>query len=107
MNDDLNTPAALAAIETALDAIEAAPLERIQHDALTALVEWIDNVLGMQLALSTPDIHDNEKQLILERERARENKDWARSDQLRDELAAKGITLRDTARHTIWTRNET
>ncbi len=39
---------------------------------------------------------------IAERERAREEKDWARSDALRDELVAMGIELRDSSTGTDW-----
>ncbi len=104
MNDDLNTPGALAALETAMEAIEAAPLGRIQHSALVELVVWIDEVLGLQLATSTPDISDEQKRLILERQRAREQKDWKRSDEIRDALTDEDVLLRDTANTTIWSR---
>ena len=36
------------------------------------------------------------EKLIAERQEARKRKDFARSDAIRDELAAKGITLKDT-----------
>ena len=42
--------------------------------------------------------------LIAERTEARANKDWARSDALRDELTAMGISLEDTPNGTIWRR---
>lgn len=104
LNENLNTPEALAAIERAFDDIETVPLRLIQHSALVALVEWIDTTLGLNLAQSTPDLSDEQKRLIVERQRARESKDWAESDRLRDELLKAGITLRDTAHHVIWTR---
>ena len=86
------------------DAIDAAPLETVSHDALEALVGWIDDVLGLKLATSTPDITEEQKQLILERERAREASDWSTSDRIRDELAKQDIVLRDTNRRTVWSR---
>jgi cysteinyl-tRNA synthetase len=58
----------------------------------------------LQLAASSPDIADSAKRLILERERAREAKDWATSDRLRDELAEKGIAVKDTAHGSVWLR---
>lgn len=105
LNDDLNTPEALAKLETAMDAITSAPLDALQHSALTAFIDWIDEVLGLDLAKSTPDISDEQKQLILQRERARDNKDWALSDRLRDQLQNEGITLRDSDGSTIWARS--
>jgi len=104
LNEDLNTPEALVAIETAMDAIEAAPVKRLQHSALAELITWIDDVLGLKLADATPDITDEQKQRILERERAREQKDWQRSDTLRDKLAEDGVYVKDTPGGAIWNK---
>ena len=104
LNDDLNTPAALVAVEQAMDAIEAAPLKRLQHSALVEFIHWIDDVLGLKLADATPDITDEQKQKILERERARERKDWKQSDRTRDELATEGVYLKDTVDGAIWNK---
>ena len=41
-------------------------------------------------------------QLIAERLQARENKDWARADEIRDILAEKKVVLEDGANGTIW-----
>ncbi len=41
--------------------------------------------------------------VIKERTRAREEKDWASADRIRDELRAKGITLKDGPEGTTWT----
>jgi cysteinyl-tRNA synthetase len=104
LNDDLNTPEALVALEQAMDAIEAAPIKRLQHSALAEFVSWIDDVLGLKLAEATPDITDEQKQQILERERAREQKDWSRSDALRDTLAEQGVYVKDTPGGAIWNK---
>jgi cysteinyl-tRNA synthetase len=42
--------------------------------------------------------------LIHERRQARQNKDFARSDEIRDQLQAAGITLEDGAEKTTWRR---
>ena len=55
------------------------------------LLQTIDDVLGLQLLDSTPDISDDAKQLLVERRRARDDKNWARSDELRDQLKVMGI----------------
>jgi cysteinyl-tRNA synthetase len=52
--------------------------------------------------ISSPDISDALKQKILERRTAREQKDWARSDEIRDELLEEGIRLRDSKDKTFW-----
>jgi cysteine--tRNA ligase len=43
--------------------------------------------------------------LIAERQEARANKDFARADEIRDELAAQGIKLLDTKEGVRWTRD--
>jgi cysteinyl-tRNA synthetase len=45
---------------------------------------------------------DDIEALIVERREARANKDFARSDQIRDDLAAKGVQLLDSADGTTW-----
>ena len=44
------------------------------------------------------------EQLIEERQAARKAKNFARADEIRDELAAKGILLKDTREGVKWTR---
>lgn len=103
LNNNLNTPEALAHIDRVVGSIlDIKNPELIDQKALINFFETVDEVLGLNILPSSPDIDDETKQLILERKRAREDKDWARSDQLRDELASKGITVRDTTHGTIW-----
>lgn len=104
LTNDLDTPGALITIERAFDEIDLSPINTLQHDALAQLVTWIDDILGLNLAASTPDITDEQKRLIIERRRARDEKDWTRSDALRDELASQGVVIRDTPSRTIWSR---
>lgn len=103
LRDDLNTPEALAALERAFESIEQHPIGHIQKSALVALLEWIEEVLGIRLLAPTPDISDEAKQLILKRNSAREAKNWEQSDILRDELAAKyQIKVLDTPSGPVW-----
>lgn len=103
LNNDLNTPGALAHIEYAFDSIEKSPLSKIQHHSLVSLLEWIDETLGLRLLETTPDIPDEAKQIILERRTAREQNNWERSDELRDKLETDfGVTLLDTDSGTVW-----
>jgi cysteinyl-tRNA synthetase len=102
LNDDLNTPAALTVIDKAFTELESTPLASIHRHSLVALLEMIDSTLGLQLQASTPDISDTQKQLIIQRQRARDEKDWATSDSLRDTLLSQGIVVRDTSKGPIW-----
>jgi cysteinyl-tRNA synthetase len=102
LSDDLNTPEALRIIDETFTHIESHSIERVNNHTLLEFLEAIDDMLGLQLIVTTPDITHDQKQLIIERERARDNKDWTKSDQLRDSLLGDGIVLRDTSTGTVW-----
>jgi cysteinyl-tRNA synthetase len=102
LNEDLNTPAALAIIDEAFSRLTQKPLTRIHQHGLLQLLESIDTLLGLSIIDSTPDISDDTKQIILERERARDNKDWQRADELRNIIAEQEIIVRDTVSGSVW-----
>lgn len=102
LNDNLNTPEALRVIDEAFSRIDGKSLASIRQHGLEQLLETIDTTLGLQLAISTPDIDEATKQLIIERTRAREQKEWQKSDELRAQLDQKGIAVRDTPHGAIW-----
>lgn len=102
LNDDLNTPQALTIIDDAFSRLSNAKLDDIHQHALTQLLETIDDVLGLNLITSTPDISDDSKRLIIERQQARDSKDWAKSDKIRSTIEKSGITIRDTTVGSIW-----
>lgn len=104
LNDNLNTPQTLAHIDTVLGEVLEMPLADIDRGALVSFLTTVDTILGLNLIESTPDITDEQKQLLIERRRARDNKDWQTSDTLRDQLAEEGIVVRDTPHSTIWER---
>lgn len=102
LSDDLNTAEAMAIIDAAFDTVLGSPLSDLHQHALVSLLESIDELLGLDLIKSTPDVSDDVKRLIIERTRVREEKDYRRSDEIRDELAKNGIAIRDTASGPIW-----
>jgi len=102
LNDDLNTPLALSTVDEVFSHLESHSIDKIDHDVLVQLLEAIDELLGLKLLDTTPDITDEQKQLIIERERVREEKDYAKSDELRDKLEKTGVIIRDTPAGTIW-----
>lgn len=102
LQNNLNTPEALRIIDEAFATLDSKPLARIHRHGLVTFLETIDELLGLQLLDNTPDISDDAKRLIIERRHARDAKDWAASDRLRDQLKESGIAVRDTATDTIW-----
>ena len=100
--DDLNTAEALRIVDETFSYIESHSLAKVNRHTLVELLEAIDALLGLKLLETTPDVSDDQKQLILTRERAREEKDWTASDKLRDELLDSGIVVRDTPAGTVW-----
>jgi cysteinyl-tRNA synthetase len=108
LDDDLNTSVALAAlhnlareVNTAIDG--HALREDNQRELLNAL-ERINSVLNI-FDDEQPVMLDAEIQsLIDERQEARRRRDFARADEIRDQLAERGITLEDTKDGVRWKR---
>lgn len=109
MADDLNTARALAALHTlltrvnqALDGAGVSSEARARLDTLTARV---DQVLGILPLAGTP-AHDDAgvETLVAARVEARTQRDFARADAIRAELAQRGIILEDTPHGTVWHR---
>ena len=97
LQNDLDTPNALKFIDQAFDVANS-------KSDINTVINFVDKYLGLKLANSTPDITAEQKQLIAERLAARRNKDWAMSDQLRDQLLEQNISLKDTKNGTEWRR---
>ncbi len=101
LQDDLNTPQAMVELDSLWERNEWAVLE-----ASCRLVFGIDVMsfdLQKMLRESRPDIDDSEIQnLIIARNRARNEKNFKESDRIRDELLAKGIVLKDGPNGTTW-----
>lgn len=108
MDDDLNTAAALAAIHDLVREINtvlaAGHLKADDQVAVLDAIAKFDSVLGIFGAEESQLLDADIEALIEERQEARRNRDFARSDEIRDELAAKGIILEDTKEGVRWKR---
>jgi cysteinyl-tRNA synthetase len=102
ISNDLGTPEALRIIDETFNRVQNVRLMNLNHQTLIKFLSTIDYTLGLQLVESTPDISDDIKHTIFERNSARETKDWDRADELRDKLLKLGIVLRDSAKGSIW-----
>ena len=107
MEDDLNTSDAIAAIfelvKFANTNVSEASSAEFAGALLDTMVKLCD-VLGLK-AVKTEEILDKEiEDLIAERQEARKAKNFARADEIRDELLAKGIILKDTREGVKWKR---
>lgn len=102
LEDDLNTPEALATLSLLADKRHDALLVD-EQDEFKTFLSFLDEVLGLGL-LESKDIGQTQKDILAERQKARNNKDFAKSDELRDQLKEQGIGVRDTAHGQIWYR---
>ncbi len=109
MNDDFNTPKAMAVLFDL-----AKEVNKTKSPALAGLLIKLANQIGLleeeataffKSQPSTSELSDEDiEQLIVARKKARANKDFARSDDIRERLGEQGIELLDSASGTTWRR---
>jgi Cysteinyl-tRNA synthetase len=99
MDDDINTADGISAVFELITAINTAVADgatkEFAQKSLDTLMEFCD-VLGLLQTSDDNTIDPEIQKLVDERQEARKAKDFARADEIRDQLAAQGITLKDT-----------
>lgn len=111
MNDDFNTAGALGYVFDLVRAVNVHLTEKAQPDKEgleQALAFWhdINGILGIFDEGTAADSETAEiEALIAERLEARKAKDFRRSDEIRAELAERGIILEDTPQGTRWKKS--
>lgn len=122
MDDDLNTSKALAILFSLVDRVKKGINKEISANTLS----YLGSVLGFDFSLSQKEITDEElkeiakplykefdlssdlnpkeviEKIIEQRKLARDNKDWAKSDEIRDKLLTYNIQLKDSKEGTTW-----
>ena len=122
MDEDLNTSKALAILFSLVDKIKKGENAQINANTLS----FLGSTLGFDFSLAQKEVSEEElkeivqplyaefeissdvdyKEVINEiikiRKTARDNKDWAKSDEIRDKLLAHKIQLKDTKEGTTW-----
>ena len=114
LSDDLNASKALAAVDefikNANDGLDNAPKDKALKGAIAANLEFIAQILGVgamdcfeyvQFGV-TDEQRAKISRLISERDEAKKAKDYAKSDAIREELAALGISIMDTPCGCMW-----
>lgn len=91
LEQDLNIPQALASVWEILSDTEVGPKEKLEF------IKKADLVLGLDLlAERKVEIPEKIQDLLLERQKAREAKDFAKSDELRGKISELGFEVMDT-----------
>ena len=105
MDDDFNTADALAAVFELVKFINTSADENSSREYLQNLLDrlrTLTDVLGLIVDKEEELLDEEIEKLIEERQAARKAKDFKRADEIRDELAAKGIILEDTREGVKW-----
>jgi len=99
MDDDLNTPVAVAELFEALSQTNSLADDNKPDEARDLAVAIAVHFAAMGLALdgAGDDIDPESAALVSARDAARAERDWAKADQLRDELVALGWVVEDAA----------
>ena len=98
MDNDLNTPEALAALFDLVNIVNKNfdALSKEDAQKIISLVQKFDTVLGILPDKTTRELLPEEQDIINRRQDARLAKDWATADALKAELLARGIEVKDT-----------
>lgn len=107
MNDDFNTPEALAVLFDLAREVNRLKDQPEQADKLAVKLKHLGSVLGILQNDPESFLQGTEDNawilaLIEERKQARLDKNFKRSDEIRDELLSKGIILEDGPTGTTW-----
>jgi cysteinyl-tRNA synthetase len=109
MDDDFNTAKALAILFELSGKIRSDANLRLERLIYAKLLVELGSVLGFfqnpeaRLTKTVdPELLSKINELVRRRNEARQTKDWAASDRLRDELIALGLEVKDTKDGTVW-----
>lgn len=108
MNDDFNTANAIAVIFDAVKFINTYLMKenviKADLEVFKEMLNMFFDVLGLDIKAEEELLDEEIDQLLVEREQARQNRDFKRADEIRDQLKAENIMLEDTANGTRWRR---
>ncbi|WP_302625778.1 cysteine--tRNA ligase [uncultured Eubacterium sp.] len=110
MDDDCNTANAITAVFELVKFSNSKVNENSTKEFAKTLYKMLSklcDVLGIILEKETQTVGDEEyiEEMIAKRAQAKKDRDFALADKIREELAGKGIVLKDTREGTKWSRN--
>jgi cysteinyl-tRNA synthetase len=109
MDDDLNSSAALAALFSLLrdtnSLLDSGLIGKEDAQSVLTFFRQADSVFGTFFRRQTEMLDTEVERLIEERIQARKNRNFARADEIRKELAERGIHLEDSREGTRWKRS--
>jgi cysteinyl-tRNA synthetase len=103
MNDDLNTPLAVAQLFDAVSAANTAADEGHEGSGrrLASSINSLFGAMGLSLHSRNDVVDEVSEALVAERDGARNAKNWAEADRLRDELVKRGWIVEDGSSGTV------
>ncbi|MDR0846866.1 MAG: cysteine--tRNA ligase [Lactobacillales bacterium] len=105
MDDDINAANGISVIYELTKFINTLDASREVFEKARALFLSLTEVFGISFEEESDDLAAEIEALIEERQLARKNKDFARSDEIRDDLSARGIILEDTPDGVRWKKS--
>jgi cysteinyl-tRNA synthetase len=114
MDQDLNSSVALAALHELVNRVNArlhelgsTPISHAERDTALRAFERIDGVFGFISLADRENVVDDDlaawvEERLAARQAARASRDFATSDAIRDEIAARGVVIEDTPQGARW-----
>jgi len=118
MNDDFNTRIAFVEVQSVVKKLNDGISKNDEIKNISAYLGWLDEFAGSILGLlpdknilnslsKKSDIMRNKlslrvEELLMLRQKARDEKDWIKADEIRDELNSMNITVEDSPEGVKW-----
>jgi len=118
MNDDFNTRIAFVEVQSVIKKLQELIFDEDEDDSIPAFRGWLDefagNVLGLlpetdelnslaeELDKKRKDISAEVEDLLIQRQIAREEKNWEHADKIRDELNSRNVIVEDSPQGPKW-----
>ncbi|MBI3624147.1 cysteine--tRNA ligase [Candidatus Saccharibacteria bacterium] len=101
LGNDLNTPKALAILNSMITSVDQLGAD---SEAITEAIVLIEKAFGLNLD-KRRDVAADQRELLTQRQAARNQQDWKTADKLRESLKQAGLTVRDTEQGQLWSRD--